>query len=61
MKKEYVLKIIYDGLSDEIEHLSEKFEEIGYSIEVDGKDIPITTEMAKYMVEYVDGEEMGVS
>ena len=61
MKKEYVLKIIYDGLSDEIEHLSEKFEEIGYSIEVDGKDIPITTEMAKYMVKYVDGEEMGVS
>ena len=61
MKKEYILKIVYNGLSDELDHLSEKFEELGYTIEVDGIDIPITEEMARYMVEHVDGEELGLS
>ena len=61
MKKEYILKIIYNGLSDELDHLSEKFEELGYTIEVDGIDIPITEEMAIYMVTHVEGEELGLS
>ena len=56
-----MLKIIYNGLSDELDHLSEKFEEIGYSIEIDGEDIPITEEMARYMLKHVDGQELGVS
>tara|TARA_R110002020_G_scaffold61330_3_gene165158 strand:- start:1518 stop:1697 length:180 start_codon:yes stop_codon:yes gene_type:complete len=58
--KEYILKIIYDGKSDEISHLSESFS-CGYSIEVNGTDIPISDEMGIYMLENLDGEELGVS
>ena len=61
MKKEYVLKIIYNGISDEVDHLSEQFNEYDFTIEVDGEDIPITEEMARYMIKHVDGEELGVS
>ena len=62
MKKEYTLKIIYDPKSDEIEHLSEAFDEdVNFVIEVEGKDIPITNEMGEYMVKYVNGTDLGIS
>ena len=61
MKKEYRLKIIYDGKSDECVHLSEKFSDIGFTIEIDGKDIPITEEMAQYMMKHLDDETLGLS
>ena len=61
MTKEYILKIIYDGKSDEIKHLSEKFSDLGFCIEVDGKDIPITEEMANYMIKHVESEALGIS
>tara|TARA_R100000808_G_scaffold14438_1_gene34114 strand:- start:571 stop:759 length:189 start_codon:yes stop_codon:yes gene_type:complete len=62
MKKEYVLKIVYDPKTDEIEHLSEAFDEnINFVIEVDGYDVPITNEMGEYMMKYVDGIDLGIS
>ena len=61
MKKEYVLKIIYDGKTDEITHLSEKISDNLFTIEIDGEDIPITSEMAQYMLKHLDSEELGVS
>jgi len=60
MTKEYILKIIYDMTKDEIKHLSEKCD-YGFSIEIDGKDIPISDEMGNYMVKYLDSEELGIS
>jgi hypothetical protein len=61
MKKEYVLKIIYDPEQDEINHLSEAIQEdINFVIEVNGKDIPITNEMGEYMLKYVDGIDLGI-
>ena len=58
--KEYILKIVYDGKSDEISHLSEQFS-CGFSIEINGEDIPISDEMGRYMLENLDSEELGVS
>ena len=60
MKKEYVLKIVYDGKSDECVHLSEQFIDVGYCIEIDGEDIPISKETGEYMIEHVDHHEMGI-
>ena len=62
MKKEYILKIIYDPQTDEIEHLSEQhIENINFVIEIDGVDIPITNEMGEYMMKHVDTKELGLS
>jgi len=63
MKKEYTLKIIYDPEKDEIGHLSEHIEkDIDYVIEIDGVDIPITTEMGDYMMKHVtDKITLGVA
>tara|TARA_R110002020_G_scaffold465894_1_gene687972 strand:- start:311 stop:499 length:189 start_codon:yes stop_codon:yes gene_type:complete len=62
MKKEYTLKIIYDPDTDEIEHLSEHVEKnVSYVIEVDGVDIPITSEMGEYMMKHVDCQDLGIS
>ena len=58
--KEYILKIIYSGKSDEIEHLSESFSS-GFCIEIDGKDIPITDEMGHYMLKHLETETIGIS
>jgi len=58
--KEYVLKIIYDMTTDEIQHLSERCSH-GFSIEVNGKDIPISDEMGDYMLKHVENEELGIS
>jgi len=60
MSKEYVLKIVYSGKSDEIEHLSERFSS-GFTIEIDGIDIPITDEMGNYMIEHVEADIIGVT
>jgi hypothetical protein len=61
MKKEYVLKIIYDPEQDEINHLSEAIQEdINFVIEVNGKDIPITNDMGDYMLNYGDGLDLGI-
>ena len=61
MTKEYILKIVYDGKGDEIKHLSEETNDIGFSIELNGKDIPISNEMGEYMIKHVNGEELGIS
>ena len=62
MKKEYSLKIIYDPTNDEIDHLSESFnEDVNFVIEVNGQDIPNTNEMGEYMLKYVDGVDLGIS
>jgi len=60
MTKEYILKIIYDIAKDEIQHLSESCDH-GFSIEVDGKDIPISNEMGTYMAKHLESEELGLS
>ncbi len=62
MKKEYTLKVIYDPDTDEIEHLSEREEETyKFIIEINGKDIPITDEMGKYLMEHTDNSDIGIS
>jgi len=62
MKKEYNLKIVYDPENDEIDHLSEAFDEnVNFVIEVNGEDIPITNEMGEYMMKHVDCNTMGIS
>ena len=62
MRKEYVLKIIYDPEKDELLHISEGVEgDIDFCIEVNGKDIPISNEMGEYMMKYIDGVELGIS
>ena len=62
MKKEYILKIVYDPKTDEIEHLSEQhIENVNFVIEIDGVDIPITNEMGEYMMKHVDNKELGLS
>jgi hypothetical protein len=60
MTKEYILKIVYNSKSDEIEHLSESFSN-NFTIEIDGIDIPISDEMGDYMVKHLDNETLGLS
>jgi hypothetical protein len=61
MTKEYILKIIYDGTGDEITHLSEQVTDCGFSIEINGEDIPISNEMGEYMLKTLDNQEIGIS
>tara|TARA_Y100001951_G_C11097619_1_gene160204 strand:- start:105 stop:308 length:204 start_codon:yes stop_codon:yes gene_type:complete len=60
MVKEYVLRIVFDESSDEIEHLSERIDQ-KLAIEVDGKDIEISEEMSNYLLKNLDSEILGIS
>ena len=60
MVKEYILRIVFDESSDEIEHLSERVDQ-KLAIEVDGKDIEISEEMSNYLLKNLDSEILGIS
>jgi len=60
MVKEYILRIVFDESSDEIEHLSEKIDQ-RLAIEVEGRDVEISEEMSDYLLKNIDSEILGIS
>jgi hypothetical protein len=58
--KEYVLRIVYNVKTGEIEHLSE-YGDIGYSLDVAGETLTIPDEMGKFLEEQVDSSVLGIT
>jgi hypothetical protein len=58
--KEYVLRIIYNSKTGEIEHLSE-FVDLGYSLDIDGETVHISKEMGEFLEAETDCQVLGIS
>mgnify|MGYP001449489205 CR=1 FL=1 len=59
-KKEYILRIVYNIKTDEIEHLSE-YADLGYSLDIGDEVVVIPDEMGRFLEEEADSDILGIS
>lgn len=58
--REYVLRIVYNIETGEIEHLSEYVDK-GCAFELDGELISLSSEFKKYLEDHLDSDILGIS
>ena len=58
--REYVLRIVYNIETGEIEHLSEDVDK-GCAFEVDGDLVSLSTEFTDYLEKHLDSDILGIS
>ena len=58
--KEYVLRIIIDSSTGEIQHLSESID-LGFSLDIDGETILLSEELSKFLENKLDSNILGLS
>jgi hypothetical protein len=58
--REYVLRIVYNIETGEIEHLSEYVDK-GCAFELDGELLSLSSEITKYLEKHSDSNVLGIS
>jgi hypothetical protein len=58
--KEYILRIVYNADTGEIEHLSECVDQ-GCAFDLDGEIYSLPIEMAEYLEEHSDSNILGIT